>query len=167
MESSEDIVIRRLRPDDAEAMAALQSLPGVRFGTLRLPYPRVETVRKRLEAAGEGDFLLGAFAGGAMIGTAGLHRHEGRRGHVGGIGMGVHDDWTGRGIGRRLLGELIDIADNWLGLKRLELEVYIDNAAAIGLYRSFGFAVEGRGRAVALRDGVLVDDYKMARLNIG
>lgn len=166
MESSEDIRIKRLGPDDAEGIAALQSLPGVRFGTLRLPYPRAETVRKWLEAASERDFLLGACAGEELIGIADLHRYDGRRGHVAGIGMAVHDDWTGRGIGRRLLGELIDIADNWLGLKRLELEVYIDNAAAIGLYRSFGFAVEGRGRAIALRDGVLVDDYKMARLNV-
>jgi len=37
------------------------------------------------------------------------------------------------------MAELIDIADNWLDLKRLELTVYVDNAPAIRLYEKFGF----------------------------
>lgn len=164
METPPELLIRRLLPGDAEALTALHALPGVRFGTLRLPYPSVEAVRRRLEAAGENDIMLAALVGAQLVGTAGLHRKSGRQGHVAVLGIGIHDDWTGQGIGRRLLVELIDIADNWLGLKRLELEVYTDNAAAIALYRSLGFAIEGRGRATALRDGVLVDDYRMARL---
>jgi putative acetyltransferase len=167
MDAPPALKIRAARPGDAEAIAELQSLPGVRFGTLRLPYPRPETVRRRLEAMDEGSHELLAFAGEALVGMAGLQRYAGRRGHVGSIGMAVHDDWTGRGVGSRLLGELIDIADGWLGLKRVELTVYVDNAAAVAVYRKFGFAVEGRHRAYALRDGVFVDAYAMARLNGG
>ncbi len=37
----------------------------------------------------------------------------------------------------------MDLADNWLNLQRLELTVYSDNAAAIALYRKFGFEQEG------------------------
>jgi L-phenylalanine/L-methionine N-acetyltransferase len=37
----------------------------------------------------------------------------------------------------------VDLADKWLNLTRLELEVYTDNEPAIRLYKKFGFAVEG------------------------
>ena len=50
-------------------------------------------------------------------------------------------------------------------LLRLELTVYTDNAAALRLYRKFGFDIEGTHRGFALRDGVFVDAYAMARLH--
>jgi putative acetyltransferase len=53
----------------------------------------------------------------------------------------------------------------WIGILRLELTVYTDNAAALALYRRFGFAIEGRHRGYALRDGVLADVYAMARIH--
>jgi putative acetyltransferase len=58
----------------------------------------------------------------------------------------------------------IDLADKWLNLTRLELEVYTDNEAAIQLYKRFGFELEGTLRQDAFRDGQYVDSYKMARL---
>ena len=78
--------------------------------------------------------------------------------------MGVHDAWTGKGIGTALLAALVDAADRWLGLRRLELMVHADNAPALALYRRFGFEPEGRHRAYALRDGKYVDALTMARL---
>ena len=81
--------------------------------------------------------------------------------------MSVHDDWQGRGVGTALLAALIDIADNWLNYHRLRLEVYTDNAAAIALYRKFGFEVEGTLREDAFRDGRYVDSYTMGRLRPG
>ena len=62
-----------------------------------------------------------------------------------------------------ILAALIDLAENWLGLTRLELTVYADNAAAIGLYRKFGFVAEGTHVGYALREGVMVDALAMAR----
>ena len=158
-----DLLIRAARPQDAEAVAALCCLPGFRFGTLQLPFKTPEEVRRQIEASTEQFFLL-AFAGSELVGNVGLRHFTGRRAHAGGIGMGVHDAWTGRGIGTRLLTEIIEVAERWLGLRRLELTVYTDNAPALALYRRFGFAVEGTHRGYALRDGVLVDAYTMARL---
>src|SRR5439155_24610069 len=91
-------------------------------------------------------------------------QYKGRRSHVGGIGLCVHDDFHRRGIGSALLAALIDLADNWLGLRRLELTVYVDNAPAIALYRKYGFVIEGTRRQDAFRDGVYVDSHAMARL---
>jgi putative acetyltransferase len=58
----------------------------------------------------------------------------------------------------------VDLADNWLNLRRLELEVYTDNEAAIRLYERFGFEREGTLRQYAYRNGRYVDSYLMARL---
>jgi putative acetyltransferase len=60
---------------------------------------------------------------------------------------------------------LLDWADNWAGLLRIELGVYADNERAIRMYRRFGFELEGTQRAFALRDGVYVDSLMMARLH--
>ena len=67
-------------------------------------------------------------------------------------------------IGTALLKELVDLAENWVGVTRIELTVYTDNAAAIALYEKLGFVIEGTSRNYALRNGEYVDVYQMARL---
>ena len=47
---------------------------------------------------------------------------------------------------------------------RVQLQVNVDNARAIGLYESLGFEREGTQRASVLRDGKLIDSLMMARL---
>ena len=78
--------------------------------------------------------------------------------------MSVRDDWHGRGVGTALMAAAIDLADNWLNYRRLELTVYTDNAAALALYRKFGFAIEGTLKDYAFRGGVFIDAYTMARI---
>ena len=66
-----------------------------------------------------------------------------------------------------MLAALIEAADRWFNLRRLELTVYVDNEPAIALYKKFGFVIEGTRRADAFRDGAFVDSYMMARLKEG
>ena len=80
------------------------------------------------------------------------------------LGMGVHDDFQNKGVGTRLLQAVLDLADNWLNLKRVELQVFTDNARAVHLYEKFGFIVEGTHEAFAFREGEYVDAYYMARV---
>ncbi len=87
-----------------------------------------------------------------------------RRAHCGSLGMGVAVSWQGKGVGSMLLAAALDVADNWMNLRRVELTVYADNEAAIGLYRKFGFETEGLMRDYAVRDGRWVDTLAMARL---
>ena len=103
---------------------------------------------------------------GQIAGSAGFNRYKGRRSHAAGIGLGVHDDFQGRGLGTALLAALIDAADNWHAIKRLELTVFTDNTRAIRLYERFGFEAEGVQRAFAFRAGQYVDALGMARVRL-
>ena len=144
-----------------------QALPRVRWGTLRLPFTSREDVRQWMEKAPAGHLQIVALLDGRLVGTAGVHPDKGRRSHVGGIGMCVHDEFQRRGIGAALLAALIEAADRWFNLRRLELAVYVDNEPAIALYKKFGFVIEGTRRQDAFRDGAFVDSYMMARLKEG
>ena len=160
------IAIRRAEVRDAEALHAVFSTPKAMAGTLQLPFPSVEQWRKRLADFPAEDFMLVAEVRGDVVGNAGLHwmGRSVRRRHVGYIGMAVRDDWQGKGVGTALMRAIVDVADNWIGYRRLELTVYTDNAAAVALYRKFGFETEGTLRDYSYRDGQYVDAYTMARL---
>ena len=158
------LTIRAREPDDWEAIADLLALPKVRFGTLRLPFVSRDATRKWMEKPSEGHTGIVAVLEGRIVGSAGVDQYKGRRSHVGGIGLCVHDDFHRRGVGAALLAALIEAADNWLGLRRLELTVYVDNAPAIALYQKYGFAIEGTRRQDAFRDGAYADSHAMARL---
>lgn len=159
------IEVRAAELSDVEALTRIYADRNAYSQTLQLPLQSLEVWRKRLATNDDTQITLVATVAGAVLGNLGLTRiTRPRRAHVGEIGMGVRDDWQGKGVGTALLQAAIDLADNWLGIRRLELHVHADNARAIALYRKFGFDVEGTHRAYALRDGVYVDSLSMARL---
>lgn len=164
------ISVRRAGLQDAAAFARIMGDPGVFPGLMQMPYTNEDIWRARLTeltAPGKADLMLVAERDGAVVGTAGLHPAGAsvRRRHVLMLGMSVASDAQGQGVGSALMGALCDYADNWVGVLRLELSVYTDNARAIGLYKKFGFAIEGTMRGYALRDGQYTDTYAMARLH--
>ncbi|MDR3741427.1 MAG: GNAT family protein [Terracidiphilus sp.] len=69
-----------------------------------------------------------------------------------------------RGLGRKLLRELIRIAFEDLKAHRLFLDVFDDNARAQHLYTSMGFVFEGTMRHAASRDGEWHDLRLMSML---
>lgn len=72
----------------------------------------------------------------------------------------------GKGIGTALFKKVIDLADNWLMLTRLELTVFVENDRAVKLYKSLGFQIEGTRKYGAIRNGQYADEYLMARYNL-
>ncbi len=159
------IVIERFNDIHLDGVTALYSEPTVASQTLQMPYQSRELWRKRLGQDNERLVSLVALHQGTVIGSCSLEQFSRvRRSHCASFGMGVASAWQRQGIGSRLLAAVLEVADNWMNLRRVELTVYADNLPAIGLYHKFGFETEGQLRDYAIRDGRYIDVLSMARL---
>ena len=78
--------------------------------------------------------------------------------------VAVSEDSQSQGVGSALMDSMIDLADNWLDLKRLSLIAFVGNDRAIALYERLGFEREGIMRRVGYGDGDWMDAVMMARL---
>ncbi|HYV84124.1 MAG TPA: GNAT family N-acetyltransferase [Pyrinomonadaceae bacterium] len=165
----EGLKIRRAEADDYEQVCEMFASAKVYEGTLQVPYPSREYWRKRISENTDSVYRLVAIIDDGIVGMVDITTfpNRPRRKHVGAIGICVHADWQGKGLGTELMRAIVDLADNWLNLTRLELQVYTDNEAAIHLYERFGFEVEGTLRQHAFRDGRYVDSTMMGRLRPG
>jgi len=117
----------------------------------------------RANMAGDANQFF-ALDGERVVGWADIFPHWAPAvAHRGVLGMGVHPDYRGLGLGRRLLAACIDKA--WRqGLVRIELEARADNEAALALYTRAGFRHEAL-KARAMRfDGVFFDVVQMRLL---
>ncbi|MBC5733916.1 GNAT family N-acetyltransferase [Flavonifractor sp. DFI.6.63] len=161
-----DYTIRPVEPGDAPGIAALRRMPGVFENTLGLPSCRTADSAAFLASLGPNDHnFVAAAEDGTIIAAAGLQVCSNpRMRHVGSIGLFVHTDYQNQGVGTALMKAILDLADNWLMLVRVELEVFADNERAIRLYEKFGFEKEGLLRMTTVRCGQYADEYKMARL---
>lgn len=161
-----DYEIRHATSADFEAVTRIMSGPKAVWGTLQVPFPSPEIWRKRLAEPERGLTLLVACHQAEPVGMLGLHTRpdQPRRRHSAYLGMTVRDDWQGKRVGTALMKAALDLADKWLNLERLELDVYCDNEAGVRLYHNSGFEVEGTLRRHTFRDGRYVDAFHMARL---
>ncbi len=164
--SLERLKIRRAEADDCTAVVEMFTSAKVYSGTLQVPYPSREYWRRRLTENSDSAYTLVGLIDERLVGMVSVvtFPNRPRRRHVGTIGICVHGNWQGKGVGGAMMSAILDLADNWLNLTRLELEVYADNEAAIRLYERFGFEVEGTLRQHAFRDGEYVDSKVMGRL---
>ncbi len=164
-----EFTIRPVLADDAEDIWELRRMPGVFENTLAMPSETLEKNISRLENIESSRHQLAAVIElddgiEKCIGTAGLSVSDNRQRHVGYIGIMVNGDYHGMGVGTALMENLLDIADNWLGLVRLELTVFCDNEKAVGLYKKLGFEIEGTMKKAAIKNGKYADMYMMARV---
>jgi len=167
---ADGITLRRPRPEDGPAHAALLGHPGVQPWLLQTPFTSELLWQERFSKAPDPaspELVLLAFDGDRLVGSAGLHPAgaQARRRHAMMLGISVHPETQGRGVGSALMDALTRQADDWLGILRIELTVFVDNERAIRLYERFGFEHEGRLRGFALREGRYVDAFTMARLH--
>lgn len=159
------ITIRHLEPADIPQVHALFSEPHAYSDTLQLPFQPVAAWEKKLDCSRPGAVCLVALRGGEIVGQLGLENFQSpRRRHVATFGMGVKAADQGTGVGSALVAAAIEICEKWMNVSRIEVEVYTDNEAAVGLYRKHGFVIEGTCRNYAFRNGRYVNAHVMARV---
>ena len=162
--SLDGLTIRRAEADDSGGLYEMFTSTKVYPGTLQVPFPSRDYWRRRVTESPDSHYLV-ALIGDRVVGMVSVHPFpRPRRRHAATIGICVHEEWQGKGLGGELMRTIIEFADNWLNLTRLELDVFADNHKAIRLYERFGFEIEGTMKQHALRDGELVDSIMMGRL---
>lgn len=167
-----NIIIRPVKPEDAEGINLLRRMPGVFENTLGIPSQRINTDYSKIINLTQNNYQFVAILqednkNEILIGTSSLMiPNNPRVRHSASILLMVHKDYHNNGIGTKLLEKTLDIADNWLMLIRIELGVFFDNLPAIHLYEKFGFKKEGVKIKAAIRNGTYVDEIIMARVKI-
>jgi putative acetyltransferase len=160
-----------VKPEDAPFINEIRRMDGVRENVLGITSERATRSEDFISGLSENDHVFVA-----EVEENGLKKVVGminmslsrrpRLRHSAGIGIMIHTDYQGKGIGTALFKKVIDLADNWLMLVRLELGVFVKNERAVKLYQSLGFQIEGTRKYAAIRNGEYADEYMMARYNI-
>jgi [ribosomal protein S18]-alanine N-acetyltransferase len=135
-------VVTPMRLADVPAVLEIERL------SFSSPWPAY-AFEQELTANRMAHYLVARIESGAVVGFGGIWLMVDEA-HV--TTFGVHPDHRRRGIGRRLLLSLAELAVE-LGSARMTLEVRISNAPAQALYRSFGFREAGRRVAYYSDDG--------------
>ncbi len=159
-----NIIIRPPCENDAEAINEIRRQKGVIENILSLGSERITQTNSFLSGAGPETHLYVAEVENKAVAMAGLSVDtRPRKRHVGTIGIMVSNKFQGIGIGTMLMKEILDLADKWLMLPRLELQVYADNERAIAMYESLGFVREGVKKYASIKEGRYEDEVIMAR----
>ena len=82
-----------------------------------------------------------------------------------GILMGDKQNW-GKGYAKEASNAVIHFCFKKLGLRKISLGVIKDNIAAVRLYKSLGFEIEGTYRMHGIYAGKYCDAFRMALFNI-
>ena len=160
------VTVRAATPEDAEAICRIYN-QGIedRLATLETELRTPAERRDWLQSRERRHPVIVAVADGQVIGWGSLNRFNPRPAydHVVDFSVYIERPWRGRGIGRQLLGRLIELARD-LGYHKMVLAAFPSNTAGVALYRRMGFSEVGIYREQGLLDGKWVDVIIMERL---
>ena len=160
------IQIRRARASDVVAITTIYN-QGIedRLATLETEPRTADERGEWLAARGPRHPVLVAEADGVVTGWASLNRFNPRPAydHVADFSIYIERGWRGRGVGRRLLTALIELAQA-LRYHKMVLAAFPFNPAGVALYERLGFTTVGVYREQGLLDGKWVDVLVMERV---
>ncbi len=155
IQSNTGIQIRRLGIADAGRFKAMRVNAAKESPASVKPTPEEELERpiddfqKRL-VWDLHNIVVGAFDGDQLVGIAGLRREHGKKIHHTAILWGIYvtPRYRARGIAKRLVKEILGVAEGIAEITQIKLSVHTKNAPARKLYASSGFETYGIERNV-------------------
>ncbi len=161
-----DLTVRPARESDAEAIARIYN-QGIedRVATLETELRTAEERRRWMAARGSRHPVIVAEADGQVVGWGSLNAFNPRKAydHAADFSVYVERGWRGKGVGRRLLEALIELARQ-IGYHKMVLSAFPFNTGGIALYERLGFRTVGIYKEQGLLDGKWVDTIIMEKL---
>ena len=161
----DDVLVRPIREEDAADIYAIISQPVVSRTMVFTPSIEFGDTLEWVQKKDLHSHRLVAELDGRVVGLGDLTAiTRARRSHTGEMGLMVHPEYWNRRVGTALMAGILNIADNWLNLQRVELEVFEENSTAVKLYENFGFEKECHKRNAIFGNGRYLNEFFMARL---
>lgn len=161
-----EITVRPAAPADAEAICTIYN-QGIedRIATLETQLRTPSERRQWLATRGSRHPVIVAEVDGRVTGWGSLNAFNPREAyrHVADFSVYVERTWRGTGVGRALLGRLIELAREH-GYHKMVLAAFPFNQAGVALYERMGFTQVGIYREQGLLDGKWVDTLIMEKL---
>jgi L-amino acid N-acyltransferase YncA len=159
--------LRPATPADAEAICRIYN-QGIedRLATLETALRTSEERRQWLASRGpRHPVIVSENAQGEVVGWGSLNVFNPREAYrfVADFSVYVERAWRGRGVGRALLGRLIELGREH-GFHKLVLSAFPNNPGGMALYEKLGFQTVGVYREQGLLDGRWVDTIVMEKL---
>lgn len=169
--TGEPFTFRSADVDDAAQM--IEYLNQISLDT---PYISMEPGEVKLSIEDEKSFvdrlkaddrslMLVVLHGDEIIGAANVNpvSSKPRMRHRCSIGISLKKPFWNKGIGSEMMKTLIKTATD-VGFEQMELEVVVENARALALYKKFGFEICGRHpHDMKYKDGTYADIFFMVK----
>jgi RimJ/RimL family protein N-acetyltransferase len=162
--NGENLIIRRSKPSDAEALIEyINTVAGesdnLSFGIGEFDMNAqqeevfIENILKKDNA-----ISVVAEIGGKIVANLNFSGGSRKRlAHVGEFGISVLKEYWGHGIGEELIKYLINWSKESGIIRKINLKARTDNFKAIKLYKKLGFEEEGMLKRDILIDGIFYD----------
>jgi len=160
------LAIRLARIEDAEAVRAIYNLEVTTTTVTFDLVPRsLDEQRAWLAAHAGAHPAMVAVVGEEVVGFGSLSPYRDRPAYATTVedSVYVHRDWRGKGLGRRLLEELVRLGGDH-GFHTVVARIVGDHEASIGLHRACGFTLVGTEREVGRKFGRWLDVVELQRM---
>lgn len=141
LEGGQRVIVRPLIPQDESALIKFfGSIPEEDLLYLRDDVKDPAVIKHWCQSLDyEATLPLVADVEGKIVADATLHQEKrGWRSHIGTVRVVIHPEYRSRGIGRLLMGELIQIALD-IGLVKLDAEFMAEQTRQITIFEKLGF----------------------------